>query len=242
MKIWMWGFALSLALPAVATAQVPPQPPPPLARDQPGPPIVIGHDNPPPPVPEAMPMMPTHPEEAPSGTGRPAGLAFGIGIGYVFPTSLQTPNTTSVRVRLPSGLTLEPQLVLAKASTDIDNITTMTNKQSELTLGSLVRYPLRSHTKVDLEIIGRASISRQTVDPDGDDNSRTITTLGLDYGGAIAYWITPHWNLSLTATNPLVSYVRTRQEMGVNPVTTNKSTTIGLVFDPQVVLMVHLYD
>src|ERR1043166_9092869 len=175
-------------------------------------------------------------------TGRPTDLSIAIGVGYAFPTSLQTPNITSVRLRLPSGLTLEPQLVLATTSNDVDTGATITNKQSEITLGSLVRLPVRVHRKVDLELLGRAAISSSTVDPNGDDNNRTITTVTLGYGVGLAYWISRHWNLSLTASNPLISYVRTRKEQGAAATTVDKTTTIGLVFEPTVALMVHLYE
>lgn len=250
MKIVTWGFALSLAMTGVATAQPArsqPQPMPqpmPAQRDPTGPPLGVGPETPPPPVPETMPAVPMHQAE-PADASRPAELAFGIGIGYVFPTSLQTPNTTSVRLRLPSGLTFEPQVVFATTSTDVDNgMTTTNNKQNEVTAGSLVRYPLRVQRKIDFELIGSAAITRQTVDPDGDHNTRTITNFGLGYGVALAYWLTPHWNLSFTATNSLVSYVRTRQEIAppVNTTTVNKTTTIGVVFDPLVALMIHLYN
>jgi hypothetical protein len=243
MNIRMWGFALSLTMTGVATAQVPPpaQPPPPPSRDQPGPPIVLGPENPPPP-PASEPIASPHKEEPQADTGRPTGLAFGIGLGYVFPTSLQTPNTTSVRLRLPTGLTFEPQLVFATTSTDVDTGTSVTNKQNEVTLGTLVRYPLKVHNKVDLEVVGSVALSNRVTDPNGDNNTQTVTTFALGYGVAMAYWLSPHWNLSLTASNPLFSYTRTRQEMAVDLVTVNKSTTIGLVFDPQVALMIHLYN
>jgi hypothetical protein len=239
MNIWTWGFALSLTMAGVAVAQPGPPQPQPLPVE-PAPEAVAEPAVPPPPPPPP-PMTPMHRDEPPDAPRRPAGLAFGIGLGYVFPTSLQTPNTTSVRLRLPGGLTFEPQLVFATTSTDVDTGTTMTNKQREVTLGSLVRYPLRAHGKVDLELIGNAAASSLLVDPEGNDNNRTITALGLGYGVAIAYWLSPHWNLSITASNPLLSYTRSRQEVGLNT-TVNTSTTVGLVFDPQVALMIHLYD
>ena len=240
MRSWTWGFALSLTLAGVAAAQPgPAQPVPPPV----GPPTAPVPEVAPPPVPAPMPPpAPVHTDEAPAAPGRPVGLVIGIGVGYVFPTSLQTPNTTSVRLRLPSGLTFEPQLVFATTSTDVDTGTTMTTKQNEVTLGSLVRYPLRAHNKIDLELIGSASISNRVLDPEGDSNTRTTTTFGIGYGVALAYWLSPHWNLSVTASNPLVSYTRMRQEAPADVVMVNKSTTVGLVFDPQVALMIHLYD
>lgn len=176
-------------------------------------------------------------------SGRPTELALAIGVGYTFPTSLQTPNTTSVRVRLRSGVTFEPQLALASSTSDVQNGTaTTTTKQSELTVASLVRYPLQVRNRVDFEAIGTAAISRQTNDPDGNDNNRTTTIANVGYGVGLAYWVTRHWNVSLTATNPLIAYTRSRQEMAINTANTNTTTTFGLVFDPTVALMLHLYD
>jgi hypothetical protein len=238
MRSWTWGFALSLTLAGAAAAQPGPSQPQPV-----GPPLAPVPEPTPPPTPAPTPPPPPmHADEPQANPDRPAGLAIGIGIGYVFPTSLQTPNTTSARLRLPSGLTFEPQLVFAVTSTDLDNGVTMTTKQNEVTLGSLVRYPLRANHKFDLELVGSAAISNRVVDPEGDSNTKTTTTLGLGYGVAIAYWLSPHWNLSVTASNPLVSYTRTRQESPADAVTVNKSTTVGLVFDPQVALMIHLYN
>lgn len=226
MRIWTWGLALSLAMTGVAVAQ--PAPPP-------SGPTMAPETTPPP-----APVTVTLPE--PVDTGRPTGLSFGIGFGYVFPTSLQTPNVTSVRIRLPAGLTFEPQVVFATTSDKVDTGTTATNKQSEITLGSLVRYPLRAHTKIDFEAIGAAAVSNRSIDPEGANNNRTITTFGVNYGLALAYWFTPHWNLSFTGTNPLFAYTRTKQEMGSGNTTVDSSTTIGLIFDPVVALMLHLYD
>jgi hypothetical protein len=232
-----WGFAvssmaslavwLSTGLASAQPATAPVEPPPPAEpTPPPGPPAVA-----------AMPM----PAEQPD-TGRPTGMAIAIGFGYSFPTSLQTPNITSVRLRLASGLTFEPLLVLATSSNDIDTGMTVTNKQSELTLGSLVHVPLRAHRKVDFELLGDAFVSSQTTDPNGDSNNLTNITFTLGYGLGLAYWVTPHWNLSLSATNPLVSYSRTRQDTGAGADNVNTITTFGLVFSPRVALMLHLYN
>lgn len=222
-----WAAALTLTTAGVAAAQ--PGSPPPAPREPPAAPAAD----------PAPPVTATRRDEPRADSGRPTELAFGIGLGYALPTSLQTPNTTSVRVRLASGLTFEPQLAVA---TSTDDTATTSTQQTELTLGSLVRYPLRIHSKVDLEAVGNASVSNRVFDPSGDSNNRTITTLGLGYGVAIGYWFTAHWNLSLTASNPLLAFSRTRQETGAGVEMTTKTTTIGLVFDPQVALMIHLYD
>jgi hypothetical protein len=172
-------------------------------------------------------------------TARPAGLAFGIGVGYLFPTSLQTPNITSVRVRLASGLTFEPQLVFATTS---DTGAAMSSRQTEIAIASVAHYPVRVHRKVDLELLGNAGLSTRLITPAGANNDRTITTVDVGYGVGLGYWFTPHWHLSLSASNPLLTYARTRQEMSADNVTVSSSTTIGLVFSPDVTLMLHLFD
>jgi hypothetical protein len=237
MNSTIWGFAVSsiASLAVSLTAGLAAAQPSPGQPAPGGPPPPMAEPAPPPPAAAPMKLEPADPD-------RPTDLSIAIGIGYSFPTSLQTPNITSVRLRLPSGLTFEPVLVLATSSNDVDAVTTVTNKQSELTLGSLVHVPLRAHRKVDLELLGNAQVSNSTVDPTGNDNDRTVTTFTLGYGLGVAYWISSHWNLSLAATNPLLSYVRNRQETGPTTTTTTKTTTFGLVFDPQVALMIHLYN
>ena len=220
LAVWL-STGLANAQPGTAPVESPPPPAEPT----------------PPPAVAAMPM----PAEQPD-TGRPTGMAIAIGFGYSFPTSLNTPNITSARLRLASGLTFEPLLALATSSNEIDSGITVTNKQSELTVGSLVHVPIRAHRKVDFELLANAFVSSQTSDPNGDSNNLTVTTFTLGYGFGLAYWVTPHWNLSLSATNPLVSYARTRQEMAASAVNVNTITTYGLVFDPRVALMLHLYN
>jgi hypothetical protein len=223
----------------VAAQPAPPSPPPPApagaTQSEPEPPMASTA-----PAASQPAIAPSPAVVEPADPARPSGLAFGIGLGYLLPTSLQTPNATSVRVRLASGITLEPQLVFATTSDKVN--TGATNKQTELTLASLVHYPLRVQRKVDLELLGSAVLSTRLINPNGDNNNRTITTLSLGYGLGIGYWITPHWNLSLSASNPLVAYTRTRQEMTADNTTVSSSTTLGLVFVPDVTLMIHLFD
>jgi hypothetical protein len=229
MTRWMLGVPLSWWISGGAMAQ--PAPPPP--------PVVLGPPEAPPPVVVVPAAPPVTPVADATPALRPGGLAIGIGVGYLFPTSLQTPNVTSVRLRLASGLTFEPTVVLAATSISMP---VGSNTQGELTLGSLVRYPLRARGAIDLEAVGSVAISNHTVDPDGDHNNRTTTTFDLGYGVALAYWLTAHWSLSLTATNTLLSVDRTHQEAGAANTTTNRTVTGGLVFDPQVAVMIHLYD
>ena len=217
MRLWILPGIVSVLAGGIASAQPAPPPPPPAAA-------------------------PTASEALATDAARPTDLAFGIGLGYLLPTSLQTPNITSVRVRLARGLTFEPQLVVANTSDKVDTGGTTTNKQTELAIATVARYPLRVHRKVDLELLGNAGISTRLINPFGANNDRTITTLDVGYGIGLGYWFTPHWNLSLSASNPLLTYARTRQEMTADNVTVTSSTTIGVVFDPEVTLMIHLFD
>jgi hypothetical protein len=232
-----------IAFGGTAAAQVPPAQPDPLApqpapEPQPEPPPTPT-PVPPPPV---VPPPPPAPEPQPAATGhRPTALSFGIGFGYQFPTSLQTPNLTSVRLRLASGLTFEPRLVLASSSQDVDTGPSVKNEASELGLGALARYPLAGRGRVDLELLGGLDLNRQSTNPDSDDTDLSITTFTAVYGVAVGAWITPHWQVSLSAVNPLISNVRRDEEMGPGTSTVTTTRTVGLIFDPTVALMVHLY-
>jgi len=233
MRIWILPGIVSVLAGGIASAQPAPSPPPPATA----PTATEAPATTPPPTGASVAIGGPATDAA-----RPTGLAFGIGLGYLLPTSLQTPNITSVRVRLASGLTFEPQLVVANTSDKVDTGGTTTNKQTELAIATVARYPLRVHRKVDLELLGNAGISTRLINPSGANNDRTITTLDVGYGIGLGYWFTPHWNLSLSASNPLLTYARTRQEMTADNVTVTSSTTIGLVFAPEVTLMIHLFD
>ena len=227
--------ALVLA-PTLALAQPGGDEPPPPTPPQP----VV---NPPPQPPPQPPQPVVHEHEAKLGEDHPSELAFAIGLGYILPTSLETPNVTSVRLRLPSGLTFEPRIAFANSS----QTTGMTGNETttsttELGLGALVRYPAIVHGKVDLEIVGLVDLDNTKINPDGADNDTTTTTFTIAWGLALDYWFTHHWNLSLTATNPLFSYTTTSMEMGAGVESKNSTTNVGLIFDPVVALMVHLYN
>jgi len=223
---------------------------PTLALAQPS----AGGDEPPPPQPPPQPIMqqppPPPPQPPPpmaSGDAteehHPAGLAFAIGLGYIFPTSLETPNVTSVRVRLPGGLTFEPRVAFANESQKMSVAgTDTTTSTTELGLGALIRYPVIKSGRVDLEAVGSVDLDNTKVDPDGADNNTTTTTLSVSWGLSINYWFTKHWNLSLTAENPLFSYTKQTQEQAGGMETTSSTTNVGLIFEPVVFLMVHLYN
>ncbi|MBA3456116.1 MAG: hypothetical protein H0T42_23660 [Deltaproteobacteria bacterium] len=241
MKTMTWAFALiSIAATGdLATAQPDPMAPPP------GDPVE--------PAPEPMepprPPDPPPPVAAPESTGdanadRPEGLAIGIGLGYLLPSSLETPNITSVRVRLAGGLTLEPQVVLGnttvkREAADDDE----KDSSTELTIAAGMRLPLVRHGKVELELLASVGLSNQTDNPDGADNNRKITAIALGWGVGVSYWYSRHWCISFAAGNPLVSFTKVTNEQP-EPLdeTSTTTTAIGAIFDPTVAIMIHLFN
>jgi outer membrane protein with beta-barrel domain len=227
--------------PGSGTTDVSPTPPPqpePPPRPEPPPP------QPPPPAHEIV-MEPAH---ASDGI-HPTDLAFAIGIGYARPAGgsfdLQKPNVASVRLRLINGITLEP--IVAIANTSADNtmaMMTTTDTTTELDLGSLVRFPVIRHGRYDFEVLGSLGFDVVKKNPNGDYNTITTTTFALGWGIGIGYWFSPHWQLSASATNPLLTYTGVKTETGPDDATANKtsSTTFAVQFDPEVLVMLHLYN
>jgi hypothetical protein len=240
MRYWTSALVLLAAAGRTASAQVPPapgeQPPPPPTDPAPPPPT-------PPPRPPVVPAPPPPPPPAaPEGAEyRPSELSLAIGFGYRLPTKLDTPNTASVRLRFPSGLTLEPRLTLAASQQEVDTGPSAKDKSNELGLGATVRFPLVRHGRVDLEVLGGLDLDRENTSPDAPDMDLTITTFTAVYGFAVGTWITPHWQVSLSALNPVISNTRRNEQMGPGTSTVTTTTTIGVIFDPSVVVMVHLY-
>lgn len=246
---------LAAGLGGVATAQPgpPPQPPPPpddttTSPFDPAPPEPEPEYQPQPqpqPAPQPAPVVAqpvAAPAEAPSS--RPEGLSIGLGIGYGLPTSLETPNRTSARLRLASGLTFEPLVSIANTSESSEDpgLPETENKTTEFGLAALVRLPLITHGKVDLEVLGTAGFSTVKVNPDGDYNSVTTNQFAIGWGVGIGYWLSRHWQLSMSVTNPLVTYDQVKQQVGPSMTSRESETTIGVIFVPQVTAMIHLYN
>lgn len=215
--------------PEPTTPEQPPVPPPPQPMvNPPGPP----------------PTVPAPPVAPPEDDTRPNETVFGIGLGYVLPTSLETPNVTSVRVRFASGLILEPRVTLAdsssSSSTGVSGSMDTTSSQFELGVGALARQPMIKHGKFDFELVGSLAVDSTTNNPDGDNNNTTTTIFSLGWGIGIEYWLARHWQLSLTATNPLLAIQHESAEG--NPSPSQTTTSFGIVFDPTVAMMVHVYN
>jgi hypothetical protein len=207
----------------------------------------------PPPPPDEVPADPTpvadppptsimrvpDPEPAPQ---RPTSLAVGIGLGYDLPADLQAPNTTSVRFRFSSGMTFEPSLTFGRSTTSTEiGMSTTETKNLEVTVSTLVRYPLHQHGRVDFEILGGAGLSIVSDFPDGSDNDIRTTSIGVSWGLGLGYWLSRHWQLSLSALNPLFVLTRRTTQTGPDTENTTSSTTMAAQFDPNVIGMVHLY-
>jgi hypothetical protein len=207
----------------------PPAPPPDTTTTPP--------PTPPPPPPSA------HIEAEPEHLG-PTELAFGIGFGYQFMQNLETPNAVSASVRLPSGTTFEPFLVVRNTSTTSQNqpAASMTTTTTELGLGTLLRLPVIRHTRTEFQVLGTASLDTTKTHPDVPDSDTHNTTIDLGWGIGIGLWITRHWQLTFDATNPILTYTSTSMQTGQSTEDKKSTTDFGLIFDPTVTVMIHLYN
>jgi hypothetical protein len=180
--------------------------------------------------------------EATPAPDRPVGFRIGFGLGYDFGSNLDTPNLASVRFRLPSGLTIEPTVGLVHASqTNDDGIAAEESSSTGLALAAQLRYPVASHGRADLLLVGGALLGRTVEDPDGADNNVTHTIAGLIAGLGIDYWITPALSISSTTTSPLVTYEKITEEQTFGDDTERSATGLGIAFLPELDVMLHLY-
>ncbi|MFN0246625.1 MAG: hypothetical protein ACKV2T_06935 [Kofleriaceae bacterium] len=237
------GLFASLALAtSVASAQPLPADPlvtPPTAPEPvPNPPPVLPQPPQPPVVREVAPVAPEEVHD------RPTGFSIGIGVGYRLPTSLQTPNTASVRFRLPNAVTFEPSVILASSSREVDVGMTQTATASEVGVGVLARLPVMARKRTALEVLASFAANRASEDPNDSnpDDKLEISTVSLGYGVAVGFWAFRNLNISLSATNSLITYAHQREEMGFGFVSVTNTTSFGLIFDPTVTLMFHLYN
>lgn len=173
--------------------------------------------------------------------GRPSVFSLGFGIGYTIndAVDIEKPSTASVRFRLPSGLTFEPVVALAYGSqtTDPDVGGSSTDATTTFRVGTGLRFPLLHNGKFELEGLGIASLSFVVENPDGSNNDTTTTTLALNWGAAVNYWITPHWDFSVSGYNPLVSF----SKQSLDGMGSQSTTDVGLVWNPTLLVMMHLY-
>lgn len=172
---------------------------------------------------------------------RPGGTAVGMGAGWDLPTAVDNLNTAGVRLRLISGLTFEPRVELARASTTVDfGAGDAETSTTSLALVTTVRVPLASSGPLDFIILGGGGASYSSTDPEGDDNAESDTVFFLLWGLSVEYWIGPRWCFSMTATNPFLSLSKSKEEMPGDDASTS-TTAIGIIFDPDIVAMFHLF-
>ncbi|HTL33308.1 MAG TPA: hypothetical protein VL326_09295 [Kofleriaceae bacterium] len=184
------------------------------------------------------------PSTAPETAGpRPDGLSLGLGIGYTLPTSLETPNTTSFRLRLAGGLTLEPAFRISNESDTAETAgAEATNKETVFSVFVMGRLPLIQRGKADFEGLAKVGFTNDKDNPDGDFNTTTTNIFGIGWGLAVGYWFSPHWQLSFNVTNDLIDYTSKKTQAGPGMSTKQTSTEIGLIFNPAVFFMLHLYN
>ena len=240
MKTWKLVLGLCFAA-TTAAAQTPDPQPPPTPTPTPDPPP---DPAPPPPTAKATGFVETKepvPMMAPADDDRPEGFSVGIGFGYVLPNSLETPNVTSARFRLASGLTFEPVLRFQQSSVEVDVGMTSKNKETAVELGALARYPLKSRGRVDLVLLGGAFLENISTEPDAMDMDSSKTTIEARYGLSVEFWVTHHWQISMSALNTIFRTERTSEEMGTGTETVTTVSSFGAIYDPVISAMVHLY-
>ena len=240
MTMWKSGLVLCLLsapLAAQPPAADPPPPPPTTPEPEPTPAPTPTPPKPPPTFVETTPP----PMAEPIDDRRPSGFSVGIGFGYEMPDSMETPNTTTARFRLRSGLTLEPVLRFQQESSEEDTGTSMEDKKTTIEAGALLRYPFKSRGRVDLVLLGGAFIENINEVPDEDDRDIATTNIRADYGIAVEFWISQHWQVSMSALNTIFRTTRVAREMGPGTETVNTDTLFGAIYEPVITAMIHLY-
>jgi hypothetical protein len=241
-QLGWWCVVLgAVVAPATAMADDPQSPTPPAEQpaepaEEVTPPAPPAHEPARPPDPP-----PPRPRRADDGgrARRPVGYAIGVGLGYDLPADLQAPNTTSVRFRMHSGLTLEPSATLGVSGQSADP--GGSDSTFELSIGTDARWPLRAHGPVDLVLVIGGGFTVVGNSPDGDDNDSTTIQLDVGWGLGLDYWFSPHWSLSLTATNPFFRMTTTSMEQVGGDDQSQSTYLVGAIWEPDVVAMLHLF-
>ncbi|MBI2894569.1 MAG: hypothetical protein HYY06_13535 [Deltaproteobacteria bacterium] len=258
-----WAVVIGMLVPATASAQPfgqpPEQPPPatppsweaapapvqPTAPEQP--PQSVAPSPPIAPVAPPVPQPPAGPDEtAPPDPGpareRPETFSIGVGFGYDLPSDLQLLDTTSVRFRLRSGFTIEPFVTAAFSSTSFEfgDEDTQEDSTTQLGVGANFRIPVKGHGPVDFVLVAGGKVETVWTDPDGADDDTETNTISIIWGLAVEYWFGQHVAVSLTATNPFASYTQVWEEQEGDDIT-ESSSAFGVIFDPNVALMLHLF-
>ncbi|NVB78738.1 MAG: hypothetical protein HOV81_10120 [Kofleriaceae bacterium] len=245
------ALTLTVALGGIASAQPGPPPQPPVdttITSDPGPPEPTPEPQPQPVVQTAPAPQPVMQAQTEAPGDRPDGFAIALGLGYALPTSLETPNITSARIRLSSGFEIEPAVRIANESTSttvkapmVDDVES-TEKDTTFSLLALGRLTLIQRGRADFNVLASLGFTTDKNNPDGDFNTTTTNSFGLGWGIGVGDWFSPHWQLSMNVLNDLVTYSSTKVQTGDGMSMTNSGTEIGLTFAPQVFMMLHLYN
>jgi len=205
---------------------------------------------PPPPAPEPPPPPPEPMVEdddrdgcgSACRTGNPDDRLVGIGTGYVLPSDLDAVNTVSVRFRF-GRLTIEPMAEFSyhTISNDLGAAGSDDTKIGTLAVGAGGRFVIAESRGIELVGLGSASIGHSFVNPEGDENSTKQTSLSMRWGIGLDYWLSSRWVLSMSATNPIFEHSRTTREQLASEDLTDTESGIGLIWNPTVVGMVHLF-
>jgi len=155
----------------------------------------------------------------------------GPGVGV-----LSGPNVGSVRVRFPSGLSIEPSVAVGRSVAEQGGSAA---SATTLDLGAALRFGVARRGPVQL--LGIAGVGLTRASSEAGDAVTTATSARLTWGLAIDYWLQRHLALSVSATNPLVSHSAVREAYGEMDQASFSSTTYGLSFDPTIAMMVHLF-
>ena len=181
-----------------------------------------------------------------SGAKRPDGMTVGFGFGWFLPTDVTVPNTVSVRLRLPSGLTFEPTTRFSYVGQTDEGPGGTQDKTTttDISFGTLVRVPLRGRGPIDLSVIGAGffDFNKNRFNPDiGTDTVNKTTGFSLGWGLAVDWWFKRHWSFSFTAINPALSYSKSSSEFGGGGESSSSTILIGAIWDPSLFMMMHLY-
>lgn len=142
---------------------------------------------------------------------------------------------------MASGLTIEPAFELSKGTTKNElGMVETTDELTTISLAALARYPIKSSKKLDLIAAGGVALANINNNPDGTDNATVTTSFALTYGLGVEYWYNAHWNVSAQVLNPIITYTKVKQD-GVGGDAVSTGTNFGLVWEPNVIFMLHLF-
>lgn len=184
--------------------------------------------------------------------GTPEPVTVGFGVGVVAPSSPLAPNTASARVRVSETVTLSPTLDIAFASSSTssgggENAGFQT-RDTNLGVGVEVLNALaqRGTTMLQLAVGGRLGFDTFTEEPNEPDEIQTTTrSVNVYYGLGVEHFFggnDPHFSVSAHGLNTLLTVASsTVDDRNTDVITDTNSTLFGVIWDPSVRMMVHIY-